>query len=65
MIGFLVKEICDDDGCFLACKDCGKVRVLVDYVLPALWWLKSPMQDAHDLLHFGQMNASKRYVIIL
>jgi hypothetical protein len=48
----------DDDVCILPFEDCGKVRVLVDYILQALWWLKSPMRDAHDLLHFGQMNAS-------
>jgi hypothetical protein len=29
-----------------------------NYIQQALWWLKSPMRDAYDLLHFGQMNAT-------
>jgi hypothetical protein len=47
----------DDDVCILPFEDCGKVRVLVDYILQALWWLKSPTRDPHDLLLFGEMNA--------
>jgi hypothetical protein len=36
----------------------GRPEFSQSYILQALWWLKSPMPDAQDLLHFGQMNAS-------
>jgi hypothetical protein len=36
----------------------GRSEFSKSYILQALWWLKSLMRDAQDLLHFGQMNAS-------